>query len=78
MPRAHTFRQTSESLQSTHKEEKSMNISIYNTQNKYTVIVTNKLGAILKKEFHYFQEDADTAAKYLSVEFKAPITRKFE
>jgi|MDTC01.1.fsa_nt_gb hypothetical protein len=55
-----------------------MNVSIYNTQNKYTIVVTNELGATLRKEFHYFEADALTAAKYLSVEFNAPVVRKFE
>ena len=55
-----------------------MNVAIYNAESKYTIIVTNSLGAVLKKEYHYFEEDALTAAKYLSVEFNAPVVRKFE
>ena len=55
-----------------------MKVFIYNAQSKFKVMVTSDDGETLKQEYHYFEEDALTAAKYLSVEFNAPMVRKFE
>ena len=55
-----------------------MKVFIYNTQSKFKVVVASDGGETVKQEYHYFEDDALTAAKYLSVEFNAPVARKFE
>lgn len=52
-------------------------ILVYSKESKFEIkVVINE--EVVRKETHYFEADALTAAKFLSVEFNCPFVRKFE
>ena len=52
-------------------------VYLLNKESKFEVKVVIE-GDLKRRETHYFEADAVTAAKFLSVEFNCPFVRKFE